>query len=258
VLQELVKKVKAIDRVAEWEDLQKSKETAGAAPRGSTGQVAKPAAKAVASKPLASSTLKLVYFNITARAEAIRWALHIGGIKFEDNRVTFPQWASGAKQNAPFGTAPVLEVDGEKLTQSMAILLYVGEKTGLAPSDAWGQSKVMEALALQEDIYPTLASINGKTTPDATKEALKVKLATVAAPGYFANLDKLLQRSTSGYLYGDGLSVADLPNAVLVELLSHFLPAEVAPSAKVSEWLQKVVSHPKIQEWKSLPHPEAA
>ena len=36
------------------------------------------------------SKLKLIYFPFGGRAEATRFALYLGGVEFEDVRITFP------------------------------------------------------------------------------------------------------------------------------------------------------------------------
>jgi hypothetical protein len=50
--------------------------------------------------------LKLVYFNIKARAEPTRLALHIAGIPFEDVRIEHDAWPA-MKAAMPFGQIPV-------------------------------------------------------------------------------------------------------------------------------------------------------
>lgn len=40
----------------------------------------------------------------------------------------------------PFGQVPVLEVDGKVLTQSAAILRYIGKKFGLEADDEFDQA----------------------------------------------------------------------------------------------------------------------
>lgn len=42
-------------------------------------------------------TLKVHYFPVRARGEAIRLLLHFKGVKFEDVRYTFEEW--GAKKS---------------------------------------------------------------------------------------------------------------------------------------------------------------
>jgi len=37
----------------------------------------------------------------------------------------------------PFGKVPVLEIDGKKLNQSIAITRYLSKKAGLAGNDDW-------------------------------------------------------------------------------------------------------------------------
>ena len=50
--------------------------------------------------------LKLTYFNIKARAEPSRLALHIAGIPFEDKRVSHEEWPA-LKATMPLGQIPV-------------------------------------------------------------------------------------------------------------------------------------------------------
>ncbi len=74
---------------------------------------------------------KLTYFDIDGgRAESIRIAFHIGGIDFEDVRVKGPQFRE-ARQSFRFHALPVLEIDGRQVTQSNALLRYVGKLVGL-------------------------------------------------------------------------------------------------------------------------------
>lgn len=79
--------------------------------------------------------LKLTYFDFHGgRGEPARLALSIGGIAFEDDRVSLPDWER-RKADMPFGALPVLEVDGQIVAQSNAINRYVGKLADLYPSD---------------------------------------------------------------------------------------------------------------------------
>ena len=51
--------------------------------------------------------LKLTYFDIHGgRAEPARLALHMAGIAFEDNRITYAEFAE-VRKSTPFGQVPV-------------------------------------------------------------------------------------------------------------------------------------------------------
>ena len=77
---------------------------------------------------------KLTYFDIDGgRGEVTRIALHAAGIEFEDHRLSFPEFAE-ARKSMRFNAVPVLEVDGEEISQSDAMSRYVGRLAGLYPN----------------------------------------------------------------------------------------------------------------------------
>ena len=79
--------------------------------------------------------LKLTYFDFDGgRGEAVRLALVLGKVAFEDDRVTFEKWQQ-IKSQQPYGALPVLYVDGAPVAQSNAIVRYVGKLTDMYPSD---------------------------------------------------------------------------------------------------------------------------
>eukprot|EP01091_Cochliopodium_minus_P018090 TRINITY_DN7253_c0_g1_i2.p1 TRINITY_DN7253_c0_g1~~TRINITY_DN7253_c0_g1_i2.p1 ORF type:complete len:120 (-),score=32.98 TRINITY_DN7253_c0_g1_i2:629-988(-) len=81
------------------------------------------------------SKLKLTYFNSPGRAEGIRIALFMGGVEFEDERISKEEFVN-RKQSLPYLAVPVLTLeDGEVIAQSKAILRYVGRLTKLYPED---------------------------------------------------------------------------------------------------------------------------
>jgi|AntAceMinimDraft_1070359.scaffolds.fasta_scaffold112498_1 glutathione S-transferase len=89
--------------------------------------------------------LVLTYLNIKGLAEPVRLALHIGGIAFDDVRVTYEQVAAMRAKDAgvdegtkgsptiPTGQVPTLTVAGEAFSQSEALLRWVGRRAGLYP-----------------------------------------------------------------------------------------------------------------------------
>ena len=85
-----------------------------------------------------------VSLQIQGPAEAARLALTIGGVPFEDNRVSFDDWKGGVKATTKYGQLPKLTVDGTDIYQSMAINNYCAKAAGLYPEDPIAAGKVDE------------------------------------------------------------------------------------------------------------------
>jgi len=96
--------------------------------------------------------LTLTYFDFHGgRGEPARLALSMSGIPFQDDRGLPSEWGS-RKAQTPFGALPVLEVDGQVVSQSNAINRYVGKLGDLYPSDPWQAALCDEAMEAVEDI----------------------------------------------------------------------------------------------------------
>jgi glutathione S-transferase len=100
--------------------------------------------------------LKLTYFNIEGAAEKVRLALKVGGVEFQDERIEFPQWTE-LKPKTPFGQLPLLCIDDKPpVTQSYAMLRYVGRLSNLYPQDIDKAREIDEVCGLQEDFARAL------------------------------------------------------------------------------------------------------
>ena len=78
------------------------------------------------------SNLKLYMFSQTDCGEVIRRILLQSGQKFEEVRVDRKEDWPKLKDQMPWGSLLVLEVDGNKLDGTLAIAEYLGERLGLA------------------------------------------------------------------------------------------------------------------------------
>ena len=171
--------------------------------------------------------LHLRYFPFPARAGAIRDALRIGDVAFEDEHVSAERFAElKAAGEWPFGSVPVLDVTtGGKTVRSAesnAILRYVGRLTGLYPVDEPLRAlKVDEALDVAEDLYHVIGPSMGE--PDAARRmAMRKVLAEETLPRWGAYLEKLLvANGRTGFVVGDTLTVADLKLHWIVDKLAN-------------------------------------
>lgn len=134
-------------------------------------------------------------------------------IAYDDIRLDFPTFG---KQKAagefPFGSVPVLDVDGVRVCESNAILRFVGKQAGLYPNDAVQALRVDEILDLMEDIAATLKPTF--SLPAGEKEEARRKL--IADGGAVHKGFALLARrhaaadNTTAFFVGGALSIADL------------------------------------------------
>jgi len=158
----------------------------------------------------ASPKIKLTYFKGRGRAQATRYALTAAGIPFIDERLDYAEFGA-AKAAGRFknGQLPVIEVDGKQVAQSNAILVLAGKLGNLYPHDPLAALKVEEFLSTIDDII----AIFSKTwaEPDLAKRAvLRGELANGPAKAWFQRIDNWLSKSTSGFIVGNLLTVADL------------------------------------------------
>ena len=161
-------------------------------------------------------SLHLRYFPFPGRAGAIRDALRIGGVAFEDIHVPIEQFRElRAKDEFPFGALPILDVEtttGKVCSaQSNAILRFAGRLSGLYPKNDLVQAlKVDEAMDLAEDINELLGpSLHEQDTE--RKMAMRKILAEETLPRWVGYVERLLDANgRTGFVVGNDLSVADL------------------------------------------------
>ena len=161
---------------------------------------------------------KLTYFDIDGgRGEVTRIALHAAGIEFEDHRLSFPEFAE-ARKSMRFNAVPVLEVDGEEISQSDAMSRYVGRLAGLYPTDPLQAMYCDEVMGAFEDLTHFMVRTFG-LEGDALKEARK-QLVDGKMTVYLKGVQGLLHRGGGEYFADNQLTVADLRSFVQVQSLS--------------------------------------
>jgi glutathione S-transferase len=154
------------------------------------------------------SNYKLSYFDFNGgRGEPVRITFHAAGIEFEDDRLSFQEFGA-MRQSTRFNSLPVLEIDGEQVTQTNAMLRYVGKLGGLYPDDGMQALYCDEVMGAVEDLSHHIGRTIG-LQGDELREA-REKLAEGWLPTFLRGLDGLLSRGGGQYFVDNRLSVADL------------------------------------------------
>jgi glutathione S-transferase len=198
-------------------------------------------------------SLKLSYFDVHGgRGEPVRLALHMGGVAFEDHRLTFPEFAEFRK-TTPFGQVPTLVVDGVQITQCDAMLRYAGKLSGLYPADPVQALLCDEVACVVEEAGVRM----GPTFRMTGEEQKTARLALVqgSMPVYLAWLQQRLL-AQGGQFFADGrLTTADLKVFVDVRGLNSgrfdHVPTDlverVAPA--LNAHMQRVAALPAVQAY---------
>jgi glutathione S-transferase len=156
------------------------------------------------------STYKLYYFNGRGRAEVARLIFAAAGEKYEDIRFEHEQWPSH-KPDMPLGQVPVLEFNGAKLPQTMAIARFLAKQFQLAGKDNFEQAKVDAVGDTISDLI--MAYMPSRTEKDETKkQELTKKFVAEELPKHLKNLEVLGKLYGSGgrYFVGNNLTWVDL------------------------------------------------
>jgi Glutathione S-transferase, N-terminal domain len=123
--------------------------------------------------------LKLFYFDIPGKGEAIRLACAFAGVPLEDVRIPmddrklFEQMKAEGKLT--FNQLPALQIeDGTLLTQSAAIMRYIGKVGGLYPSDPVAAALVDAVLDAEVDLFAgtTLRAHPFRSSPNSISPSL--------------------------------------------------------------------------------------
>jgi len=195
-----------------------------------------------------------------ARSRAFRtlWMAAELGLEYEHIQVDF---TGGTRQPAflainPNGHVPVIDDDGFKLWESMAINLYLAKKYGSGAAGLYPQRLEDEALAWQWSFWgmteverPALTVLLNRVGPEDKRDAAAADEAERALTAPLRVLDAAV--AAKPYLLGDHFTIADLNVA---SILSWARQARVDLSAfpRVAAWLRNCHDRPAAQAARQL------
>ncbi|MFT4705833.1 MAG: glutathione S-transferase [Bradymonadia bacterium] len=200
---------------------------------------------------MTTPTLKLYYFDFDGGAgEAARLTFHIGGVPFEDYRFMREGWKE-IKPTTPYGSVPVLEIDGQMVAQSTAITRYAGKLGGLYPTDD------MQAL-LCDEVMDMIVEIDSRLSmtmfikDEDEKKTAREELAADKLPVVFKGLERRLEGNGGEWFADKRLTVADLRVFVILRRLMNgvldHIPADIVSqiSPPLAAHFERVNAHPSV------------
>nr|CAD7197724.1 unnamed protein product [Timema douglasi] len=216
---------------------------------------------------------KLIYFNVKALGEPIRFLLSYGKQEFEDYRLENEQWPTlkpksnpylgsvkcflmGSQELClhhlqpamPFGKTPVLEIDDKRTHQSAAICRYLAKQFGLAGKDDWENLEIDTIVDTFTDFRTQIGSYHYDDN-EASKEKKKGPLLNETVPFYLKKFDEIV-KNNGGYFVGGKLTWADLYFVGLLDYLSEMVGHDLVEKyANLKALKEKVLGIPAIKAW---------
>lgn len=197
----------------------------------------------------------LTYFDIAAsRGEECRLALHLAGVDFIDNRIKAgPAWLE-LKATTPFGSLPTLELPGKgTFAQSNAILVMIGRKHGLHPTDDFEAARHEALMAFAEELRHHVSPVlRIKDEPERTTR--RAELATSYIPTWAGFAER--QLGDGPFLSGDKLHVADLKLYIVMRwfisgVVDHIPTTVFDAFPKLTRLFHAVAAHPGVTSWQT-------
>jgi glutathione S-transferase len=150
---------------------------------------------------------KLTYFDApVSRGEECRLALHVAGVDFEDNRIKREDWPA-LKPTTPFGSMPVFEMPGHPpLAHANAILVLIGRRHGLHPTDDFEAARHEAVMCHVEDLRAHVAPTI-RIADEAEKKKAREALAATYLPAWAASTEK--QIGDGPFFGGAKINVVD-------------------------------------------------
>ena len=150
----------------------------------------------------------LIYFDMRGKGDQIELLLKEAKVEYKITRITSEIWPT-IKDQFDYGQIPALEIDGQTLVQTEAIMIYLGIKYGFFPQDADSSYNVMWWIEGIQDL-------TAKTIPWYFEKDLEVKMELAKVlrkeeiPRFLGIFEKKLgEKGNSLFCVGDGLTVAD-------------------------------------------------
>ena len=195
-------------------------------------------------------TYKLYYFDARGFAEVLRLIFAQAGVEYEDNRLTPVSWAE-FKPQTPYGTMPVLEIDGKMVGGFLPIARYLAKQFGMAGEDDMAVLILDGAADAIDDLV--LKTMETMMENDVEKKSVLAKdQAENVIPRVLGGLEKLAaaNNSANGWFYGPKVSYADIYFCyILSYLVEKAAPDILDKFPALRKLMKSVLTLPNIAKW---------
>jgi glutathione S-transferase len=204
--------------------------------------------------------------GIQGRGEFVRLALEEAGEEYEDvarGPGGVDALMAALKEGpTPSFAPPFLRVDGMTIGQTAAILMFLGERHGLAPRDTagrlWTHQLQLTIADLVGEAHDTHHPVGNSLYYDDQKEEARRRAADFTAariPKFFNYFSRVL--GDKDYLLGSEITYADLSLFQVLEGLAYAFPKAgskaLAKHPNLAALRRRVAARPRMAAYLSSP-----
>ncbi|XP_038061243.1 glutathione S-transferase-like [Patiria miniata] len=191
------------------------------------------------------------------RAESIRLAFKLAGVDYEEKNFELADWPK-LKQNYATQQTPSLEVDGQMICQSKAVLRYLAREFGFYGKTSLDAAFIDQAIDTVEDLWSEVNhAFDG---PKESRPQRIEKFLTDVVPPIYATLERLIGLKQAGdFFVGNSITAADLFFFTAVDMVNFFLPNganSLEKYPKLGALKSHIAANPKIAAWLAVRPPE--
>jgi glutathione S-transferase len=194
------------------------------------------------------------YYAPMTSATRIHWALEELGIPYEKVKVDLTAGDQKKPEYLalnPNGKVPLVVDDGVPIFESLAILLYLGERygvdKGLFPSDTKERAEALKWIAWASVTMGETGSRVMRNTSERFPAEERNALAGARAKKEIGEHLALIDKEIAGkqYLVGEKFTFADLAVAGFVPFLS-MIGVDITPYKNLQGWVGRCTSRPAL------------
>lgn len=187
----------------------------------------------------------VTYFDLRGRAEAIRMLFTDQGIPFMDRRIRSADSWQALKRTLPLRVLPHYSDPRLSITQSHAIMSYLGASTGMVPADPVAAAAYDEAYCavaeVQEQLWQFAWQPEYKTHPEG--------FANGALSRYLIGLERLYLQNSGEFWVGERISHVDYLAYTLLDELRAFFPATLSQFETLQTFHATMAARPRISAY---------
>ncbi|XP_061162763.1 glutathione S-transferase 1-like [Saccostrea echinata] len=189
----------------------------------------------------------LTYFDARGRAEPARMIFAVAGIPFEDRRIKQEDW-SVFKSQTPAGSLPILEKDGQTITQSLVIYRHLARSFGLDGETILDKARVEEILEYLIEVKTAWSEIAFGPQDEESQEKIKENYK-LALDKKCTQIERIMSYSESpeGWAVGKRMSFADIMLFEAFEEIVAQSPSALDNFPKIKSCRQKLEANKNLK-----------